>query len=77
MPALSRSSLPEHGQLVDVRQRRYVVTEVRQSTLPPTRWPPTIRPLVRLVAIRIEFSRLDCAGHGLCAGARGSPGADR
>ena len=28
-------SLPEQGQLVEVRQRRYVVTEVRQSTLPP------------------------------------------
>ena len=28
-------ALPEHGQLVEVRQRRYVVTEVRQSTLPP------------------------------------------
>ncbi|MEI8166657.1 MAG: DISARM system SNF2-like helicase DrmD, partial [Chloroflexales bacterium] len=35
MPALVGSSLPEHGQLVEVRQRRYVVTEVRQSTLPP------------------------------------------
>ena len=28
-------ALPEHGQLVEVRQRRYVVTEVHQSTLPP------------------------------------------
>jgi hypothetical protein len=27
--------LPEQGQLVEVRQRRYVVTDVRQSTLPP------------------------------------------
>ena len=35
MPAVSRTSLPEQGQLVEVRQRRYVVTEVRQSTLPP------------------------------------------
>lgn len=35
MSALRRPSLPEHGQLVDVRQRRYVVTEIRQSTLPP------------------------------------------
>lgn len=29
------TTLPEHGQLVEVRQRRYVVTELRQSTLPP------------------------------------------
>lgn len=35
MPAVAGTSLPEQGQLVEVRQRRYVVTEVRQSTLPP------------------------------------------
>ena len=35
MPAVTGTSLPEQGQLVEVRQRRYVVTEVRQSTLPP------------------------------------------
>ncbi|WP_129676587.1 DISARM system SNF2-like helicase DrmD [Candidatus Chloroploca sp. Khr17] len=35
MPAVSHTSIPEQGQLVEVRQRRYVVTEVRQSTLPP------------------------------------------
>src|SRR5439155_24028178 len=28
-------SIPEAGQLVDVRQRRYVVVDVAQSTLPP------------------------------------------
>ncbi len=28
-------SIPEPGQLVDVRQRRYVVVDVAQSTLPP------------------------------------------
>jgi len=27
-------SLPEQGQLVEVRQRRYVVTEVTRSALP-------------------------------------------
>lgn len=32
---MSVGALPEQGQLVEVRQRRYVVTEVRQSTLPP------------------------------------------
>ncbi|HEY9597114.1 MAG TPA: hypothetical protein V6D33_05540 [Cyanophyceae cyanobacterium] len=26
---------PEQGQLVKVRSRQYVVTEVRQTTLPP------------------------------------------
>lgn len=28
-------ALPEQGQLVEVRQRRYVVTEIQQSALPP------------------------------------------
>ena len=32
--AVSTSSPPEQGQLVQVRQRRYVVTEVAQSALP-------------------------------------------
>ncbi len=30
--------LSEQGQLVDVRQRRYIVTEVEASTLPPPAW---------------------------------------
>jgi hypothetical protein len=32
--AVSTTSPPEQGQLVHVRQRQYVVTEVAQSTLP-------------------------------------------
>ncbi|HEX6288037.1 MAG TPA: DISARM system SNF2-like helicase DrmD [Herpetosiphonaceae bacterium] len=32
---MSTIAIPEHGQLVEVRQRRYVVADVRQSTLPP------------------------------------------
>ena len=28
-------TVPEHGALVEVRQRRYVVADVRQSALPP------------------------------------------
>jgi hypothetical protein len=28
-------NIPEPGQLVDVRQRRYVVVDVAQSVLPP------------------------------------------
>src|SRR5205085_5422213 len=32
---MSIAALPEQGQLVEVRQRRYVVTDIRQSTLPP------------------------------------------
>jgi hypothetical protein len=44
MPAVSRTSIPEQGQLVEVHQRRYVVTEVRQSTLPPDRSRPTTLP---------------------------------
>ena len=35
MPAVTGTSLPAQGQLVEVRQRRYVVSEVRQSSLPP------------------------------------------
>ncbi len=35
MPLTVTTALPEQGQLVEVRQRRYVVTEVQQSTLPP------------------------------------------
>ena len=35
MPALTGSALPAQGQLVEVRQRRYIVTDLRQSTLPP------------------------------------------
>ena len=30
------NSVPEQGQLVTVRQRRYVVTEIQQSSLPPS-----------------------------------------
>ena len=32
---MTSTSIPEQGQLVEVRQRHYVVTDVRQSTLPP------------------------------------------
>lgn len=32
---MSIVALPEQSQLVEVRQRRYVVTQIRQSTLPP------------------------------------------
>lgn len=32
---MSTSPIPEQGQLVDVRQRRYVVADVQQSLLPP------------------------------------------
>ena len=34
MTLITRSSVPEQGQLVTARQRRYVVTEVTKSTLP-------------------------------------------
>ncbi len=36
MPELSRNDSPEQGQIATVRQRRYVVTEVQTSTLPPS-----------------------------------------
>jgi hypothetical protein len=36
---MSNAAPPEQGQLVDVRQRRYVVTDVEASTLRPARPP--------------------------------------
>jgi hypothetical protein len=38
--AVAVSSLPEQGQLVSVRSRQWIVTEVRASTLPP----PALKP---------------------------------
>lgn len=35
MPAPSKYPVPDPGQLVDVRQRRFVVTDVSRSSLPP------------------------------------------
>ena len=43
-------SPPEQGQLVDVRQRRYVVTEVVASTLPASPLRPA-RPAQHLVTL--------------------------
>src|SRR5262245_17491941 len=47
------ANLPEQGQLVDVRQRRYVVTEVEASTLPasPLRPPQPAQHLVTLASV--------------------------
>jgi ERCC4-related helicase len=46
-------SIPEQGQLVDVRQRRYVVTEVEASTLPasPLRPARSVQHLVTLASV--------------------------
>jgi hypothetical protein len=35
MKRIIKTSIPEQGQIVTVRQRRYVVTNVQKSTLPP------------------------------------------
>jgi len=35
MLQIIRTGIPEQGQIVTVRQRRYVVTNVEKSTLPP------------------------------------------
>lgn len=35
MPTTAATALPEQGQLVEVRRRRFVVTEVQRSSLPP------------------------------------------
>jgi superfamily II DNA or RNA helicase len=53
---MSVFQVPEQGQLVEVRQRQYVVTEVRPSTLPtaplsPGSLPPAPQHLIRLTSI--------------------------
>lgn len=40
---------PEQGQLVKVRSRQYVVTEVRQTTLPPNPMLSGVEPSQNLV----------------------------
>src|SRR5262245_47981863 len=47
------AGLPEQGQLVDVRQRRYVVTEVEGSTLPTSPLKPAqaVQHLVTLTSV--------------------------
>ena len=45
------STIPEPGQLVDVRLRRYVVTEVLRSGLPPELDPKGIEPASHLVTL--------------------------
>ncbi len=47
---MSATSVPEQGQLVDVRQRRYVVTEVEASTLPASPL-KSARPVQNLVTL--------------------------
>ena len=52
--ARTASTLPEQGQLVDVRQRRYAVTDVIGSTLPSSPLRPTdgaVQHLVSLAAV--------------------------
>lgn len=44
-------TIPEPGQLVDVRLRRYVVTEVLRSALPPALDPKGIEPATHLVTL--------------------------
>ncbi|HEY1013513.1 MAG TPA: DISARM system SNF2-like helicase DrmD [Herpetosiphonaceae bacterium] len=50
---MAGTSPPQQGQLVHVRQRRYVVTEVRQSALPPDLATPLATPqhLVSLASV--------------------------
>lgn len=45
------SNVPEQGQLVEVRQRRYVVSEVIKSTLPPATLPGGIERLQHLISL--------------------------
>src|SRR5215469_13179486 len=48
--AATSPPIPEQGQLVDVRQRRYVVTEVEASTLPASPLKPA-QPVQHLVTL--------------------------
>ena len=49
--AVSLSPVPEQGQLVSVRSRRWVVSEVRASTLPPPPMEPTTNGPQHLVSL--------------------------
>src|SRR2546430_1657209 len=44
-------SAPEQGQLVNVRQRQYVVTEIAKSTLPVSPLHPSATPAQHLVSL--------------------------
>jgi hypothetical protein len=44
-------SVPEQGQLVEVRQRRFIVSEVTKSALPPSTLPGGIERLQHLVSL--------------------------
>ncbi len=44
-------TIPEQGQLVEVRQRRYVVSDVVKSSLPPTTLPGGIERLQHLISL--------------------------
>lgn len=48
---VSLSPFPEQGQLVRVRSRRWVVSEVRASTLPPPPMEPTTNGPQHLVSL--------------------------
>ena len=48
---MSTSPIPEQGQLVDVRQRRYLVTDIVQSTLPVSPLRPTGNGVQYLVSL--------------------------
>ena len=51
MDSLATINIPEQGQLVEVRQRRFVVSEVVKSTLPPATLPGGIEQLQHLVSL--------------------------
>ncbi len=63
MPLAEANTIPEQGQIVTVRQRRFVVTEVEKSTLPPPvlqGTPPAPQHLITLTSIED-----DALGEGL------------
>jgi hypothetical protein len=58
--------LPEPGQLVDVRQRRYVVLDIGQSTLPASMFaPPTLNRQRRHHLVTLSSVEDDALGEEL------------
>ena len=62
----STLQLPEPGQLVDVRQRRYVVLDIGHSTLPPSIFaPPTLNRKRRHHLVTLSSVEDDALGEEL------------
>ncbi len=63
MKSMLHSTIPEQGQLVTARQRRYVVTDVQQSSLPPN--PLAISPEIPQHLVSLRSVEDDALGESL------------